>query len=386
MGRELDIFTFIVALVASTVTIPGCVGSELEDGGHSQPREAPIELEANLDLDASVDVNTPRAELQPRGAGDGGLQQEETSEQRSALERVRAAARELLEEGNPSLWGQDGQLTPEELSNPFLTLGIEGPEAFNVLDSDGYEGDYKCNLLAFELVYRAGLVVPLMGRGRGWSYPGPGVIIDQYEGGHFLGDWAYRVEDTELDELQSLRQLGVVLMIAGARLPGTPGHVGIVDVVHRVEQDTTGRLAFVEYSGWEATREGGSYARRSWQIGSYTAIYLIALRDPGPGEPQVLRFGFGPLRASQADALRHSPEGMTIGRGRDGALVNRGRGLPELPVAHSMLGGESAFGRVVNVRSIAREAQLEERGLPVVLPPVDERVPEVDVDRILGRQ
>ena len=39
------------------------------------------------------------------------------------LERIRRAARELLDEGDASAWGVSGRLTTAELSNPFLTAG-----------------------------------------------------------------------------------------------------------------------------------------------------------------------------------------------------------------------------------------------------------------------
>ncbi len=270
------------------------------------------------------------------------------------LDRLRAAAEELLVEGDAAAWGRDGVLTTDHLSNPMVTTGLEGVEAFNVLDSDGYEGDYKCNLLAFELAFRAGLMVPVMGRGRGWGYPGPGMVVHQIVRGRLVEQWARRVDSTDLEELQRLSEGGAVLMIAGEGPPGRPGHVGIVERVHQIEIDGTGHLSRVEYTGWEANPDGGNRRRRTWRIGRYLSIHFLELRDPPRGEPQVVPMGFGPIRASLHDAIRHCPECLTVGRGRDGESLDRARGLPELPVAHSVLGGDSNWGAVVNVRDIAR--------------------------------
>lgn len=272
------------------------------------------------------------------------------------LERIRAAARNLLEEGDPAVWGRDGQLSPQELSNPFLSNGLDGVEAFNVLDSAGYVGDYKCNLLAFELAYRAGLLVPLMGRGRGWGYPGPAVVMEQVERGHVLDLWASRVERTDLDHLRALNDMGSALMVVGEGRYGGPGHVGIVDRVHSVVHAPDGRLAQIEYSGWEANPQGGRYARRTWKPGRYSLIHLVLFRDPPPGEPQAVPIGFGPLQASLEDADRFTPESRTLGRGHGDSLPIRSRGLPDLPVAHGLLGGRSNFGQMVNVRRIARDS------------------------------
>lgn len=311
------------------------------------------------------------------------------------IERIRAAARVLLEVGDPLVWGRDGQLSPRELSNPFLSNGLEGVEAFNVLDSNGYEGDYKCNLLAFELAYRAGLLVPLMGRGRGWGYPGPGVVTEQVERGHVLELWASRVERTDLEHLRAMIDVGAALMIVGQGRYGGPGHVGIVGQVHSVLHAPDGRLAQIEYSGWEANPQGGSYGRRTWKPGRYSLIHLIELREPPPGEPQVVPIGFGPLRASLEDADRSTAESRTLGRGHGDSLPIRGRGLPALPVAHGLLGGRSNFGQVVNVRRIARDDDnVNSRGdgpaglvlppLPPYQVPANER-PDLDTEQVLQR-
>jgi hypothetical protein len=280
------------------------------------------------------------------------------------LERIRRAARELLLEGDPTVWGIAGRLTEVELSNPFLTSGPDGLAAFNVADSSGYEGDYKCNLLAFELAFRAGLQVPLIGRGRGWGYPGPSLVMDEIDRGRAIEQWARRVARTDLASLRALTASGAALLIVGRGSDGRPGHVGVVDEVHRVEHDPAGRVTEVEYTGWEANLEGGRYLRRTWLPGVRSSIAFLELIDPPPGQGQVVALGFGPMTSSGAASLPDSPEDRTLGRGREMSLPVRGRGLPDLPVAHGLLGDRSRFGSVVDVRRIT-------------LPPVQSLVPPI---------
>lgn len=268
------------------------------------------------------------------------------------LERIRRAARELLVEGDPSVWGVSGRLTEAELSSPFLTIGPEGLAAFNVADSSGYEGDYKCNLLAFELAFRAGLQVPLIGRGRGWGYPGPSLVMDEVEEGRAIEQWARRVARTDLASLQALTAAGAALLIVGRGADGRPGHVGIVDEFHRVEHDPAGRITEVEYTGWEANAEGGRHQRRTWLPGVRPSIAFVELVDPPTGHGQVVALGFGPLASSGLASLPGSPEDRTLGRGREMSRPVRGRGLPELPVAHGLLDDGSRFGKVIDVRRV----------------------------------
>ena len=69
-------------------------------------------------------------------------------------------------------------------------MGEGGLEVFSVLDAEGYAGFLKCNLLVFELAYRAGLRVPVMSRNRGWTYPGPLSVGRMLVAGEVVGGWA----------------------------------------------------------------------------------------------------------------------------------------------------------------------------------------------------
>jgi hypothetical protein len=168
--------------------------------------------------------------------------------------------------------------------------------------------------------------------------------------------------------------------------------MGVIDQIHRLELDPAGRIVLVEYSGWEANPGSASYARRTWRIGRYTSIHLIQLRDPAEGEAQVVSLGFGPLGPSVADALRHTPDG-----GFEEEGCRRGRGLPELPVAHGVLNEASSWGRAVNAKQATRAGNQGRDprpaprhpplpNLPVfqgVLGDNPSRSPAVDVDRVV---
>ncbi len=255
----------------------------------------------------------------------------------------------MLSGGDPAVWGREGRLGPEHLTCEYTSRGIDGLEAFNVLDSDGYQGDLKCNLFAFEMAYRAGLQVPLVGRGRGWGYPGPEAVVDHLAEGGVIGQWARPVRRPDLESLNRELERGAAFLLVGAGRPGSAGHMGVVDQVHELELASTGVIQRIEYSGWEAGSRAAGYARRTWRIGRYSEIHLVQLRDPPEGEPRVVPLGFGPLGASVADAERHQPDG-----GVDEACCRRGRGLPELPVAHEILDERSSWGPMVDVKRVVR--------------------------------
>ena len=273
------------------------------------------------------------------------------------LERLWRVADQVMSQEDPTVWGREGRLGPEQLTCGFTSRGVDGLEAFNVMDSDGYVGDLKCNLLAFEMAYRAGLQVPLVGRGRGWGYPGPNVVAEQVLEGGTIGRWGVPIARPVLTELEAALGLGTAFLTVGAGHLGQPGHMGVVDQIHRLELDTRGRVHEIEYSGWEAGSERAQYGRRTWRIGRYTEIYLIQLRDPPEGESQVVPLGFGPLGPSVADAARHTPDGGLEVQG-----CPRKRGLPELPVVHGVLGERSSWGHVVNVKQATKTANQSPRG------------------------
>jgi hypothetical protein len=299
-------------------------------------------------LDAAPPADAGRGAADA-GRRDGEPQQPARPSGGTPLERLWRAADQLLSQGDPRDWGRDGRLGPTHLTCSFTSNEIDGLAAFNVLDSEGYQGDLKCNLLAFEMAYRAGLVVPLVGRGRGWSFPGPAIVAEQIADGRLIRTWATPLDRPDLAGVERRLGAGAALVLVGAGTAEHPGHMGVVDQVHRLELDTTGRVALVEYSGWEAGAERVAYARREWRLGRFTAIHVLELHDPAEGEPRVVPMGFGPLGASVADAARHEPDG-----GARDESCTRGRGLPELPVAHSVLEERSAWGRVVDVKRVSR--------------------------------
>jgi Rod binding domain-containing protein len=228
-----------------------------------------------------------------------------------ALERVRQAAGDMLSDRG-WVWGRAGRLTPVDLTNDYVTREDDGVAAFNVHDAAGFEDCYKCNLFAFELAYRAGLSVPLMGRGRGWGYFGPDGIVRQVEGGRLDGRWAIDADGLDEAALERAREQGRPFMLVGEGRDDRAGHVGIVDEVHRIERDADGGIRRIEYSGWEANGDGAHYRRRTWGVGRFQTIHLLELREPRPGEPQCFPMG-RPASSSVLDTPRAAPDGE-VGR------------------------------------------------------------------------
>src|SRR4029079_11119036 len=102
---------------------------------------------------------------------------------------LQAVAREMIPNGNAPQWGREGRLTYADLNSDFETQGRDGVARFNVQDAAGFQGVYKCNLFAFEMVRRAGFQVPLMGRRHGWGYLGPDSVTADATQGHLRGEW-----------------------------------------------------------------------------------------------------------------------------------------------------------------------------------------------------
>jgi Rod binding domain-containing protein len=221
-----------------------------------------------------------------------------------ALLRVQQAAAQMMQTASPERWSREGELTPEELRNDFNTLGADGVQGFNVLDAQGYRGSYKCNLFAFELAFRSGLRVPLMGRGRGWGYFAPHGIVQQIDQGRLDPRWARLANNLNEKGVAWAREQGLPLMLVGAGREGHAGHMGMVDEVHRIERDRQGNIRRIEYSGWEANADGPHYRRRTWGPGRYEAIHLLELREAAPGEPQCFPIGPPPGQGSLLDAPR----------------------------------------------------------------------------------
>jgi hypothetical protein len=232
------------------------------------------------------------------------LDQEPRRRARGALERVQALAEEMLEPGNAQVWGRDPVLTPRDLTNDFMTIEQGGIAGFNVLDAEGFGDGYKCNLFVFELAYRAGLRIPMIGRIRGWGYPGPEDVLRQVRRDAFYGEWAVLADHLTLDELRESHEQGIVFMLVGEGSEGRAGHFGMVDEVHQIRHDGIGRILGVTYSGWEANGDGAHYRRRSWDVNRFAAIHLLELQEPRDGEVQCYAVGRGPLLPSDLDLPR----------------------------------------------------------------------------------
>ena len=231
-----------------------------------------------------------------------------------ALERVQAEADRMLQPEVAGIWGLEATLTPSHLTNDFMTIEPNGIAGFNVLDAEGFDDGYKCNLFVFELAYRAGMRIPMIGRIRGWGYPGPNDVLRQVRRGRFYGGWAAIADHLTLDDLREAHELGGVFMVVGEGAEGRAGHMGMVDEVHQIRHDGIGRILRVTYSGWEANGDGAHYRRRTWNLGRYSAIHLIELREPRDEEPQCYPIGTGPRLPSDLDAPRYA---MRIGGGLD---------------------------------------------------------------------
>jgi hypothetical protein len=276
------------------------------------------------------------------------------------LERVRAVAEEMLHASRRDRWGRLGRLEPEDLTNNYATLSDEGVEVFSVIDAGGYEGHFKCNLLAFELAYRAGMRVPVISRCRGWAYPGPLAVARMVEGRTVSGGWARIADDASQTELDDALAAGRVMLLVGVGLGGRFGHMGLVEEIHELDRGPSGRLQRIEYTGWEANTDGADLRRRAWERGRFTTIHLIELVEPEADQGQVVPIGPPPDLPSVADAARLAPEALAAAalnprRGAEawsqGLRTDEGR-PPRLPVAHSILGGETVFGPVVDVESL----------------------------------
>lgn len=223
-----------------------------------------------------------------------------------ALQRVQQAGNEMLHSGRADVWGRAGSLTPQDLTNDFVTQGQDGVEGFNVLDANGFQDCYKCNLFGFELAYRAGLRVPVMGRGRGWGYFGPHGVVRMIDQGRIDGSWSTMADHLEKEDFDRATGQGIPFMLVGEGRDGRAGHVGMIDEVHRIERDSSGNIRRIEYSGWEANGDGAHYRRRTWGIGRFASIHVLELRDPAPGEEQCFVIGGRPAMPSRHDAPRFS--------------------------------------------------------------------------------
>lgn len=217
-----------------------------------------------------------------------------------ATGRLQDVAREMLSPESAPRWGRDGRLTEQELSSQFSAEVPGGVARFNVRDSAGYQGYYKCNLFALEMARRAGFQVPLMARTRGYSYPHPDrVAADAADGGLRAG-WGRVATGETVEQLNAAIDSGDrAFMLTGSGHGDHAGHMGVVERVHEVHYDDEGEIERVVFDGWEARSNGAEHlTRRTWNRygnrgegparNGLDRIELIELLPPESAEAQEI--------------------------------------------------------------------------------------------------
>ncbi|MCP4606260.1 MAG: hypothetical protein GY847_38080 [Proteobacteria bacterium] len=164
-------------------------------------------------------------------------------------------------------WGKNGELTPNDLAADLATEGVGGTAVFNVLDASGYKGHPKCNLFAFEMLRRSGYMVPVRPRSHGWGYPGADTVTRWSQKGE-IGDWARIRSGESAGELDAAVQSGRPILLASSAPDDKAGHMAVADRIHSIKRDQEGRIAAIEYSGWEAGSKKAGYGRRVWRLAS----------------------------------------------------------------------------------------------------------------------
>ena len=197
-------------------------------------------------------------------------------------------------------WGRDGRLTRVELSSQFQSEALDGIARFNVRDAAGFEGRYKCNLFAFEMVRRAGFQVPLMPRTRGWGYPHPDAVTVDAADGRLRHDWGrVATGESAADIDRSITEGSRAFMLTGSGRDGHAGHMAVVERVHEVAYDADGRIERVVFDGWEARVGGAQHLeRRTWNRygnpggnlarNGFDQIEVVELLAPRGGQPGEL--------------------------------------------------------------------------------------------------
>lgn len=278
---------------------------------------------------APVDFDAPRPERKPLVLGPATGQRLP-----GATSRLQRTAQQMLTPTSAPRWGRDGRLTRTELASDFQTDAPGGIARFNVGDAAGFEGRYKCNLFAFEMVRRAGFQVPLMPRTRGWGYPHPDAVTADAIDGRLQRDWGRVATGESAEEIDAaIRQGERAFLLTGAGRDGHAGHMAVIERVHSISYDEQGRVEQIVFDGWEA-RVGGArhLERRTWNRyghrgghdvrGGLARIELIELLAPPDGQPQEL-----PL-SSRVGASVHDSEitDETATEGTVAALTNSPQG------------------------------------------------------------
>jgi hypothetical protein len=230
------------------------------------------------------------------------------------------AAAGLLERSQAVNWSRDGTLTQSDLTIRLRTVvtdgrgGVAGEAGFNLDVVHGFRGLPKCNLLAFEIAYRAGFVVPLIGRSVGWGFPSSEMIADDARDFDIVGDWARVRRRPVASEVNLDRDNGVGFMaVARASLYGRFGHVAIIDWVEDLALTSQGDIRVLSFMGWEANgTEGARYRRITFTTtdtnpsSRFDYVFLLELRAAEPGN-EVAMIGSGPRNPTEVFNLEGSP-------------------------------------------------------------------------------
>lgn len=232
-----------------------------------------------------------------------------------AVDRLRHAASELLDDGGARRFARDGQLRPDDLASELSTPTPGGDARFNVADALGYRGYYKCNLFALEMARRAGYEVPVVGRARGWGYPGPTSITEDAAADRRMeGEWSRVVTGVSGESLDGALRAGQrAFMLVGASTGERQGHMAVLERVHRLDYAADGRVQRVEFDGWEARGDGARHlVRRTWNL-------------EGVGGGPDPRGGFGRIEVLELQrADRGARAEVVVGGGNPGASVRDG--------------------------------------------------------------
>ncbi len=245
-----------------------------------------------------------------------------------ATGRLQAAAEQMLTPDSAPRWGRDGRLTEQELASDFVVHQDQGIAAFNVRDAGGYAGRYKCNLFAFEMVRRAGFQTPLLARTHGWGYPHPDAVAADAADGRVRLDWGrVATADDEATVRATIESGERAYLLAGHGTDGHAGHMAVLERVHEIQRDASGRVTRVVFDGWEARVDGARHlVRRTWNrvghpggsdprngLSSIELVELLAPTTAGPVERPLSPLA-GP---SRLDARARAAREYQASRGAD---------------------------------------------------------------------
>jgi Rod binding domain-containing protein len=236
-----------------------------------------------------------------------------------ATARLAQAAYALSARADGKQWAKQGTLSPADLSSQLETQTAAGTARFNVLDAQGYQDSYKCNLFALEAARRAGFEVPVVARPRGWGFPTSESVTADAQDGALRGGWAEVVSPAQVGELPDKLERGeLAVMLTGSGLEGRHGHMAVVERIHHVELDKDGSVKRIDFDGYEARVDGAQHLiRRSWNRSGagedqplarngFGRIELLALKPAHSAEkPEVMVSS--EARASLKDSPSRSP-------------------------------------------------------------------------------